>query len=552
MKKIILFLLSTFLFSNVSTAEANETNSMTADSVEIINNVAIGVSNSEEQLNHLLTLFGVDEYAENTIYFVDGIILNEYLNDGSNESTGVYSSVLVNVDDSTQGLSIEILTPENITQVSETAYQNAAITAGATNAEIKIAAVQPVTGEGALAGVYEVFSEAGYALQASDIQTAENLIEIEQLLLEETNMSEADVSKLITEYNLSIIFAIENQDNLSEQEILSLLNSLLADYNFQFSENVRNMLISHGVAFFQSEVARDPQTKLALEEMMSRYEVLEETYSQGDIEIEFKEIYFTEERNEHLPTNFDNVLSLRYILTNHGETETSAGHEFTLYVNGSKAEFYYLLDTEMGMVSPNRSIEVKVSFGFNGLRENMELELSDMRAWNDSPLIIKLNNDGSPIPNSSDNNEDNESTNMGSGLTNDVREEIQNEELIELLDAFVDAGLNVMEPRIMKRQDFGIAPLLAEEAVQFGAQYADFVYIDEDGNEDPYNYGRMFLVNNSDDLARIKATYDDLAKESAMLYSHTHSKGNILLQMGGDVPDEDFEKYIEVIERIVK
>lgn len=45
-------------------------------------------------------------------------------------------------------------------------YQNAAIAAGATNADIQIASVVPVTGEGALAGVYEIFSQSGMSLDS--------------------------------------------------------------------------------------------------------------------------------------------------------------------------------------------------------------------------------------------------------------------------------------------------------------------------------------------------------------------------------------------------
>lgn len=545
MKKVLFLILSTVLFSNVVVSAEED--------VEITNQVAIGLSNSKEQVQELTTLFGVENNTDTSIYYIDGVILNEYLNDGSDANTGVYSSVIVNAEKSYEGVNVEILTPENITEVSATTYQNAAIMAGATNAEIKIAAVQPVTGEGALAGVYEVFSQAGYALRASDIQAAENLIQIEQILRDETNMSETDISRLITEYNLSIIYALEDKGTLSEQEILSILITILSDYNFQFSENVRNMLVTHGVAFSQSEVSKDPQTKLALEEVMSRYEVLEETYKHGDIEIEIKEIYFTDERNEFESTNFDNVLSVSYLVTNHGDTEASVGNDLTLYVNGNQADFYFLLDDQFGIASPNRSVEVKSSFGFNGSRENMEIELQDLRTWNKPPLVIKLNNDGTPIPGSSEGNanQNDQALNVGSGLTDEVRGEIENKELIELLDAFVEAGLNVMEPRIMKRQDFGIAPLLANEAVQFGAKYAEFVSVDEDGNEDPYNYGRIFLVNDENDLASMKAVYDDLAKESAMFYSHTHSKRNILIQMGGDVSDDDFEKYVAIIEQVI-
>lgn len=63
---------------------------------------------------------------------------------------------------------------------------------------------------------------------------------------------------------------------------------------------------------------------------------------------------------------------------------------------------------------------------------------------------------------------------------------------------------------------------------------------------------RLFLVRDENDLQTIKAVYDDLGKEAAMLYSHTYSKGDILLQMGGDVSDEDFALYTAVIDEVVE
>lgn len=44
---------------------------------------------------------------------------------------------------------MKIDTPDNITKVTSEQYQNAAITAGIKNAEIHIASVDQVTGEGA-------------------------------------------------------------------------------------------------------------------------------------------------------------------------------------------------------------------------------------------------------------------------------------------------------------------------------------------------------------------------------------------------------------------
>ena len=544
LKKVLSILISCLIILLSVNIYAREEN--------ITNKIAIGSSNDDQQIINILELFG--DNTQSDYIKINGDIVNKYLKDGSNNETGVYSSVKVNTNDNIQGVTVKILTPENITNVSASAYENAAITAGAKNAEIEIAAVQTVTGEGALAGVYEIFNQAGVALEENDIQVAEQLIQIEKILNEETNMSQSDISKLVTEYNLSIIDALTNNEELNEETIEELLNTILVNYNFEFTDNVKNMLIGHGIAFSKSDVSHDPETRKALEQAMEKYEILKETYKSGDIEVEIKNIYFTDNRNEYAPENYDNVLTIEYILTNHGKDETGIGNDFTLYVNGKQADQYMSGEDLYGQVSENRSVDGKRSFGFNGSRENMELELKDNRVWNEQPLIIKLANDGTPVPgdHNSNNSDKNNSESTVSELSDELKSEIKNEQMIQILEGFIKANLNVMEPFIMKRQDFGAAPLLSKEAVQFGAQLSEFVFLDEFGEEVKYNSGRMFFVENKNDLETMKKYYDDLAKESAMFYSHTYAKGNILLQMGGDVPDEDFAKYVEVIDSIIK
>ena len=232
---------------------------------------------------------------------------------------------------------------------------------------------------------------------------------------------------------------------------------------------------------------------------------------------------------------------------NTGETETHAGYDFALYVNGQKADDYYLNDDFQTAVSSNRQADVKQSFGFNGAAnlEDMELELMDMRAYGKPPVVIPLDGSESSTP-------EDQAADVENGVSSEFAESVENEELVEILQAFYDSGLNVMEPKIMTRNDYGIAPLLAEEAVSFGAQFAEFVFENEDGSIDQFNYGRLFLVRDENDLQTMKAVYDDLGKEAAMLYSHTYSKGDILLQMGGDVSDEDFALYTAVIDEVVE
>ncbi len=509
--------------------------------------VAVGNSNSDEQIRQLLALFGMESNDQSNLIKIDGVTLNELISDGSNESTDVYSSVLVDMPESGSGVNVEILTPENITVVSESAYQNAAITAGATNADIKIASVIAVTGEGALGGVYEIFDQAGYSLDAEDIQTAENLIQIEEVLLSETNMSEREVSQLVTRYNLAIVHAVEGKEALTLQEVNEILSEILADYNYQYSENVQSLLLDHGVAFSKSSVSKNPDTRAALEEAMRQYESINQVYNHGEIQVEITDMYLTDERNEFLSENFDNVFTVHYSVMNTGETETHAGYDFALYVNGQKADDYYLNDDFQTAVSSNRQADVKQSFGFNGTAnlEDMELELMDMRSYGKPPVVIPLDGSEPSTP-------ENQAADVENGVSSEFAESVENEELVEILQAFYDAGLNVMEPKIMTRNDYGIAPLLAEEAVSFGAQFAEFVFENEDGSIEQFNYGRLFLVRDENDLQTIKAVYDDLGKEAAMLYSHTYSKGDTLLQMGGDVSDEDFALYTAVIDEVVE
>ncbi|UAW07777.1 stress protein [Psychrobacillus phage PVJ1] len=62
--------------------------------------------------------------------------------------------------------------------------------------------------------------------------------------------------------------------------------------------------------------------------------------------------------------------------------------------------------------------------------------------------------------------------------------------------------------------------------------------------------GRLFLFKNEKDLAQAKSYYDELGNAGAIFYSHTHQKGNFLLQMNGDMSDADFKKYADSLDSI--
>jgi hypothetical protein len=125
--------------------------------------------------------------------------------------------------------------------------------------------------------------------------------------------------------------------------------------------------------------------------------------------------------------------------------------------------------------------------------------------------------------------------------TEALKEEPKKVETVkELVAKFEEAKLSVVEPKDMTPDDFGMGPMVTKEAMIFK------VDAEKDQN------ARVFKIDNQEDLNKLKAYYDDMAKESAMLYSHTYAKGKFLIQANGEIPQENFDKYTKVMDENIK
>lgn len=98
-----------------------------------------GLSDSEIENTKKLLSIKNDENINST--YVDGKDELRYLVNGVGDDSQMISSALVQKTDK-GGIKIEIVTKENITQITENQYENAAITAGVNNVNIKIASVK--------------------------------------------------------------------------------------------------------------------------------------------------------------------------------------------------------------------------------------------------------------------------------------------------------------------------------------------------------------------------------------------------------------------------
>lgn len=88
------------------------------------------------------------------------------------ETPALISSALVQKADKGNGVKVNIKTPQNITKVTTLQYQNAAITAGASDVNIDIASPISVTGESALVGVSKALEANGQKVDQKRAEVA--------------------------------------------------------------------------------------------------------------------------------------------------------------------------------------------------------------------------------------------------------------------------------------------------------------------------------------------------------------------------------------------
>lgn len=189
--------------------------------------LSLGASLSAEQQQQTIQLLGAGDVAADKTVYVDGSVINRFLQDGSGPGTVVYSSAFIESQQDGYGVQVQIVTPQNITLVTPATYQNAAITAGAKNMLVKIGTVSPVTGEGALAGVYALLEQSGVKLNQQSIQVAEKEIQVIQQVQEETNLTDDQANQISSDIKQQII--IETADNagetLTEEQIIQIVQN---------------------------------------------------------------------------------------------------------------------------------------------------------------------------------------------------------------------------------------------------------------------------------------------------------------------------------------
>lgn len=109
----------------------------------------------------------------------------------------------------------------------------------------------------------------------------------------------------------------------------------------------------------------------------------------------------------------------------------------------------------------------------------------------------------------------------------------------QAIEAFKSANLEAEGTYAMTKDDYGLAPYVAVEGTRFLIPS-----LCEDCG------GRAMSFSSKEDLDLVKTYYVKLGESSAIFFSWVFEKDNILLQINGDLPEEQAMKYQEALENM--
>lgn len=221
--------------------------------------LSLGASLNEAEASQTRQLLNATDVAVDNTVYIDGVTINNYLNDGSTAETDVYSSALIEQFGPGHGIQVQIVTPENIQQVSASTYQNAAITAGFSNVTIRIATLYPVTGEGALTGVYALLENAGVQLNQQDIQVAQKEIQVIGSVEEKTQLTQDQINLIISQIKREINQYILENGSITDEVILEIVQNNFKD--IEIDESTLQEIIDLIREFADTEAASDEGTQ---------------------------------------------------------------------------------------------------------------------------------------------------------------------------------------------------------------------------------------------------------------------------------------------------
>ncbi|MBT2641314.1 DUF1002 domain-containing protein [Bacillus sp. ISL-41] len=200
--------------------------------------VVYGEALSDQQKDEVRNLLGVKDSSKVKEIVVTGKDLVTYI-DGD-EHSNMFSSAKITRKDTGEGLVINQVTPENITEVTDEMYANALLTAGIEDAIVDVASPVKVTGHSALVGIYKAYDEGeGTSLDKDRTEVANQELNLATRLAKKEGLDQDKVSELLTEIKKEIAA----QNPATKEEIEKIIDEKLKSLEIQLSPEDRQLLV---------------------------------------------------------------------------------------------------------------------------------------------------------------------------------------------------------------------------------------------------------------------------------------------------------------------
>src|SRR5690625_4952867 len=200
--------------------------------------VVYGETLSDDQKEEVRRLLEITDEMEAREYVVTGEDIAKYIDGGPNSR--MFSSAKIIVEPEGKGINIQIVTPENITKVTEDMYRNALLTAGVEDATVEVASPIPVTGGSALSGIYKAYDAEGAELDQDRMEIANEEIDLTTELSEREGLDSDKVSELLAKIKKEIA----DKKPESKEDVEKIIDEILIKLEISLSDKDRELLLN--------------------------------------------------------------------------------------------------------------------------------------------------------------------------------------------------------------------------------------------------------------------------------------------------------------------
>lgn len=199
--------------------------------------VIYGEKLNESQRAEVRQTLGISEGDAFEEHDVTGQDYADFIN--GNPNSNMYSSAGITLESGGSGLKVNILTPNNITEVTKEMYMNALLTAGAEDATVDVVSPVQVSGHSALTGIYKAYDVEGVELDKDRMELANDELNVATDLADNEGVSDEDVSTLLTE----IKKMIAEQNPATREDVEQIVSEQLEKLEIHLNDADRQMLI---------------------------------------------------------------------------------------------------------------------------------------------------------------------------------------------------------------------------------------------------------------------------------------------------------------------